>query len=207
MKSNDSKLLILSSPSGAGKSTLARMLRREYSEYEISISHTTRSPRPGEEHGREYYFVSDERFTEMVESGAFAEWAAVHTSRYGTSKSEIDRILSKGASILFDIDWQGTEQLLAVYPHAVGMFILPPSMTELARRLRGRKTDDESEIRVRLGNAREELTHYKLYNHLIINDDLDAAYADIESILNGGEPLRSAPGDNDVKRLIQEEVQ
>jgi guanylate kinase len=200
-------MLILSSPSGAGKTTLARMLRERCPQYEISISHTTRQPRPGEEHGREYYFVSDEQFSQMVSEEAFAEWAAVHTSRYGTSKAEIKRILSQRASILFDIDWQGTEQLLRVYPGAVGIFILPPSMAELARRLRGRKTDDEAEIQVRLGNARTELGHYALYNHLVFNDELDAAFADIESILHSGAAVRSAPTLNDVRRLIQEEVQ
>jgi guanylate kinase len=206
MNSERPELVILSSPSGAGKSTLARMLKERFPEYEISVSHTTRKPRPGEVHSRDYYFVDDAAFTRMVDERLFAEWAAVHTSRYGTSKAEIERILTSGSSILFDIDWQGTEQLLTVYANAISIFILPPTMRELADRLRGRKSDDEAEIRVRLGNAREELSHFDLYDHLITNDDLNAAFADIESILNTGAPAQQAPTADDVHRLIQEDL-
>ncbi len=199
-------LLILSSPSGAGKSTLARMLRERHPRYQISVSHTTRKPRPGEQNGREYHFVDNATFDEMLERGEFAEWAHVHTSRYGTSKGEIERIHAEGNAILFDIDWQGTEQLLQVYPECDSVFILPPSMTELARRLRGRKTDDEAEIQVRLGNAREELTHFGLYQHLIRNDELELAFADLDAVVTTGKTRRAAPTAADVDELIAEVV-
>jgi guanylate kinase len=200
------KMLILSSPSGAGKTTLARLLRERFPICQVSISHTTRKPRLGEEDGREYHFINDAQFDEMVTAGEFAEWAPVHTSRYGTSKAEVARILGQGNSILFDIDWQGTEQLLATYSAAVGVFVLPPSMDELARRLRGRKTDDEAEIRVRLANAREELRHFNLYHHLIRNDDLDAAFADLAAVALGQTPPRALPTVQDVNQLIEEVV-
>ena len=199
-------MLILSSPSGAGKTTLARKLRARFPEFEVSISHTTRKPRPGEMDGREYHFVDTDQFQTMVDQDLFAEWAHFHTSRYGTSKAEVDRIFGDGKRILFDIDWQGTEQLLKAYPDAMAVFVLPPSMTELAKRLRGRKTDDEAEIRVRLSNAREELRHYTLYQHLICNDDLDAAFADLEALVLGEPTRRSLPTSAEVLQLIEEVV-
>ena len=199
-------MLILSSPSGAGKTTLARKLRERFPAFEVSISHTTRKPRPGEVDGREYHFVDLDRFQSMVEQDAFAEYADVHTSRYGTSKAEVARILGNDKRILFDIDWQGTEQLLKAYPDAMAVFVLPPSMTELAKRLRGRKSDDESEIQVRLSNAREELKHYTLYQHLICNDDLDAAFADLEALVQGQSAARALPTSEDVLQLIEEIV-
>lgn len=182
------------------------MLRERYPQYQISVSHTTRKPRPGELDGREYHFVDNATFDAMLERGEFAEWAPVHTSRYGTSKGEIQRIHAAGSAILFDIDWQGTEQLLKAYPDCVSVFILPPSMMELARRLRGRKTDDEAEIKVRLGNAREELTHYGLYQHLIRNDDLEQAFADLNAVVTTGKTRRAAPTAADVDALIAEVV-
>jgi guanylate kinase len=199
-------MLILSSPSGAGKTTLANMLRARFNDFEVSISHTTRKPRIGEENGREYHFVDDATFDSMVENDEFAEWAHVHTSRYGTSKVEVGRILGRNKRILFDIDWQGTEQLLRAYPDAMAVFVLPPSMTELARRLRGRKTDDESEIRVRLANAREELRRYTLYQHLVRNDDLDAAFADLEAMVLGHATPRPSPTPPTVVALLEEVV-
>jgi guanylate kinase len=199
-------MLILSSPSGAGKTTLANMLRARFGDFEVSISHTTRKARPGEENGREYHFVDDDTFDAMVENDEFAEWAHVHTSRYGTSKAEVARILGRDKRILFDIDWQGTEQLLQVYPDAMAVFVLPPSMTELARRLRGRKTDDESEIRVRLANAREELRHYTLYPHLVRNDELDAAFTDLEAMVLGHATPRTMPTPSNVVALLEEVV-
>ena len=206
MSTDTPDLVILSSPSGAGKTTLSRRLLERFPAYTVSISHTTRRPRPGEEHGREYYFVDDAAFDAMVVADRFAEWAAVHTSRYGTSRAEIDRLLGAGRKIVFDIDWQGTEQLLRRYPDALTVFVLPPSLADLAARLRGRKTDDEAEIRVRLRNAREELGHYALYDHLICNDSLDAAFDDLVQRIQGLAPHRAQPGPADVRRLLSEEI-
>ncbi len=200
------RLLIISSPSGAGKTTLARRLLSEFPDYEVSISNTTRKPRPGEEDGREYYFVSDEEFDRMLAWEMFVEWARVHTSRYGTTRREMIRIWAHGRNILFDIDWQGTETIRAQYDKAVTVFILPPSMEELARRLRGRKTDDEAEIKVRLSNAARELEHYDLYDHMIVNDDLEAAFTDLAAIVRGESPPRTPPTLVDVDRLIAEVI-
>lgn len=201
------RLLIISSPSGAGKTTLARMLLREFPRYEVSISYTTRKPRTSEVHGREYYFVTDEEFDRMLAWDQFVECAQVHTSRYGTRHDELIRIWAAGRDILFDIDWQGTEKISARYDKAATVFILPPSMEELGRRLRGRKTDDEAEIKVRLGNAARELEHYALYDHMIVNDDLDAAFADLAAIVRGEEPPRPSPTLMDVDRLIAEVIE
>lgn len=200
------KMLIISSPSGAGKTTLARKLMAKRPEFEISISHTTRKPRTGERHGREYYFVDDPGFDTMLDTHRFLEWAPVHTSRYGTSKDELVRIFASANNVLLDIDWQGTRQVQWFYPKATSVFILPPSMGELAKRLRGRKTDDEAEITVRLENARKELDHYDLYDHLIVNDDLDAAFADLDAIATSAEPPRPRPALQDVERLLSEVV-
>ncbi|MFT7622899.1 MAG: guanylate kinase [Myxococcota bacterium] len=206
MSSIRPQILILSSPSGAGKTTLARKLRDRRPEFEVSISHTTRKPRKGEEHGREYYFVNNARFDVMLETHQFIEHAAVHTSRYGTAKTELTRIFAARHSVLLDIDYQGTRQVRWAYPKATTVFILPPSMTELARRLRGRKTDDEKEIQVRLANARKELENYDLYDFLIVNDDLDAAFADLDSVTRGAGTVRPQPTLLDVERLLSEEV-
>ena len=198
------RLLIISSPSGAGKTTLARRIMAKIPEYEVSVSHTTRKPRPGEEDGREYYFVSRAEFDRMVAWSSFVEWADVHTSRYGTSQQELIRIWAARRYPLFDIDWQGTQRVLRRYDKALSVFILPPTMDELAKRLRGRKTDDDAEIRVRLGNAARELTHYDLYDHLVVNDDVDAAFEDLLAIVEGRPTPRPAPSYLDVRRLIDE---
>jgi len=200
-------MLIISSPSGAGKTTLARRLMEERPGFEVSISHTTRKPRKGEKHGREYYFVDDDNFDTMLDTHRFLEWAQVHTSRYGTSRDELVRIFAAGHNVLLDIDWQGTKQVQWFYPKATTVFILPPSMDALAKRLRGRKTDDEAEIKVRLENSRKELDHYDLYDHLIVNDDLDAAVADLSAIVATGAAVRPAPSLAEVEQLLSEVVQ
>jgi len=199
-----SQLLIISSPSGAGKTTLCRRLTAEFPRFQLSVSHTTRRPRAGETHGREYYFVDDPTFDAMVDTHQFVEWAQVHQNRYGTARNEIVRIFAADRSVLFDIDWQGTEQVLQRYPKATSVFILPPSMEELARRLRSRATETEESIAVRLRNAARELEHYHLYSHLIINDDLDAAYADLVAVANGQPRSRPAPGLAEVDALLSE---
>jgi guanylate kinase len=139
-------LFVLSSPSGAGKSTIARMLMATDEGLALSVSATTRPIRPGETDGKDYYFVSDERFDEMVANGDFLEWAHVFGHRYGTLKSEVLKVIESGRDVLLDIDWQGTQQLKQVDPDIVRVFILPPSMTELERRLRARGTDSDEVI-------------------------------------------------------------
>ena len=163
---SDFLLLILSSPSGAGKTTLCNRLRGEFPDLRFSVSHTTRKPRPTEVDGREYHFVDEETFAAMVERGEFAEWARVHRNLYGTSKREIE--LARAAcrdgtpcrGVLFDIDYQGARQIRAEYPEAVGVFVLPPSLAELERRLRSRGTEEESVASQRLAAAESEIAHY-----------------------------------------------
>jgi guanylate kinase len=176
-------MLIVSSPSGAGKTTLCNRLRGEFADFRFSVSHTTRSPRPTEVDGREYHFVDRATFDEMVRVGAFAEWARVHDHCYGTSIKEIELARSRFQGVLFDIDFQGARQIRAHYPDAVTVFILPPSLTELERRLRGRGTEDEPTTRRRLANAKQEIAHYGLFDYVVVNDDLEQAYGRLRAVV------------------------
>jgi guanylate kinase len=174
-------LIVISAPSGAGKTTLAQSLVRAHSKIKISVSHTTRPPRPGDEDGKDYYFVDDESFDQMVRDGSFLEWAHVHDHRYGTSKAEVDRLLSEGAHLLFDVDYQGGISIMESYKDAISVFILPPSQEVLSNRLRRRATDTQDVIERRLKNALHEMKHFNRYRYVIINDDLSEAV----TILNG----------------------
>lgn len=175
-------LLVVSGPSGVGKSTVCTRLRAEFPQISLSVSYTTRAPREGEENGVHYHFVSRERFDAMIEEGAFVEWAEVHGNRYGTSFDAIGTQLAKGNSVLFDIDYQGAASLRAVYPHAVTVMLLPPSMDELERRLRGRATDEEEVILQRLKNAMGEIAQSPNFDYLVINDDIASTYDTLRSI-------------------------
>ena len=179
-------LLILSGPSGAGKSTLCDRLLAEFPALRLSVSTTTRAPRGAEEHGVHYYFVTPERFAEMVAADAFAEHATVHGNRYGTSKAVIEEELRAGKSVLFDIDFQGAESLLAYRSDAIAVMVFPPSMEVLERRLRGRGTDSEEVVARRMQAARSEMAHFPSFQHLIINDDLEVAYEELRSIFVAG---------------------
>jgi guanylate kinase len=180
---NDFLLLIVSSPSGAGKTTLCSRLRGEFPDLRFSVSHTTRKPRPTEQDGREYHFVEQPAFEHMVKDGAFAEWARVHGNLYGTSLGEIEKARAEAAGVLFDIDYQGARQIKARLPEAVGVFILPPSLAELERRLRGRATEDEPTTLRRLANARGEIEHYGFFDYVVVNDELERAYGQLRSIV------------------------
>jgi guanylate kinase len=177
-------LVIVSSPSGAGKTTLTRRLLAEFGpQLEFSVSYTTRPMRPGEVDGRDYWFVSPETFGEMVERDEFAEYAWVHQNRYGTAKAPIDAALSAGRDVIFDVDWQGGRHLSERWPQdSLKIFILPPDVDALKTRLRQRATDAPEVIDRRVGKAIEELEHYDEYQHLIVNDDLDRAYALLRAI-------------------------
>ncbi len=175
-------MLIVSSPSGAGKTTLCNRLRKELSGLHFSVSHTTRKPRPNEVNGREYHFVNEDSFQQMLSDGAFVEWARVHGHSYGTARAEIERARAGSSGILFDIDFQGARQVSAHFPDAVSVFILPPSLEELERRLRGRGTEDEETTRRRLANAEREIAHYGLFDFVVVNDELEPAYARLHAI-------------------------
>jgi guanylate kinase len=183
-------LFIVSSPSGAGKSTIARKLLASEPGLEMSVSATTRDPRPGEVDGKDYHFVTIERFREMVAANDFLEWAHVFGHRYGTPKGPVEQALSEGRDVLFDIDWQGAQQL---YQQAGGdvvrVFIFPPSMEELERRLRGRRTDSDEVITARMARAAGEISHWDGYDYVLVNDDADACFSKVQTIL-GAERLK-----------------
>jgi guanylate kinase len=176
-------LIVVSSPSGAGKTTLCRRLIEEFPEVMFSVSYTTRPMRRGEEEGVDYHFVDDPSFDAMIKRGDFAEWAEVHGHRYGTTVVAVRQALEGGRHVLFDIDYQGGRQLKAKFENeAVLVFVLPPSLAELERRLRKRATDAPEVIERRLRMARDELKQYGLYQFLIVNDDLPRAYDRLRAI-------------------------
>ena len=177
-------LVIVSSPSGAGKTTLTRRLLAEHApRLEFSVSYTTRPIRPGEVAGRDYHFVTPDRFEQMVGRGDFAEHAFVHQNRYGTAQAPIEAAIARGNDVIFDVDWQGGAALSARWPEdSLKVFILPPDLKILEARLRQRATDAPDIVQRRLGKAKEELEHFDEYQHLIVNDDLERAYAVLQAI-------------------------
>lgn len=178
-------MYVLSSPSGAGKTTISRALLATNSDLIVSISVTTRSRRPGEVSGQDYFFVDIPTFNEMIQGGDFLEYAKVHDNYYGTPREPVEDALRSGKDVIFDIDWQGTQQLAEIAREdLVTVFILPPSHAELERRLRGRAQDSEEVIRRRLSKAAEEMSHYSEYDYVIINDDIDKAVARAQLILD-----------------------
>ena len=177
-------LIVLSSPSGAGKSTISRLLLETDAEVTMSISATTRPSRPGEVNDVDYHFVDDAEFDRLVEAGEFVEWAPVFGYRYGTPKAPVKQALKDGRDILFDIDWQGTQQLhSAMGEDLVRIFILPPSMAELERRLRSRNTDSEAVIADRMKRAAGEISHWAEYDYVLINRDMDACLGEVRKIV------------------------
>jgi guanylate kinase len=176
-------LYIVSAPSGAGKTTLVRLLLENDPGIRLSISYTTRAPRPGELSGREYNFVDAATFNAMVERGEFLEWAEVHGNCYGTSRPWIEAEMAAGRDVLLEIDWQGAQQVRALFPAAIGVFILPPSPAELQRRLTGRGTDAPEVIARRLAAARDEMRHVTEFDYVIINDTLQQALGDLLAVV------------------------
>jgi guanylate kinase len=181
--SGDFVLLILSSPSGAGKTTLCGRLREEFPALRFSVSHTTRKPRGNEKAGREYHFVDRAAFEKMIREDRFVEWAEVHGNLYGTSLEEIEAARASSEGVLFDVDYQGARQICVRYPDAVTVFILPPSLQELERRLRNRASDDEPTIQRRLAAALGEIEHYGLFRYIVVNDQLEEASKKLKSVV------------------------
>jgi len=185
-------LIVLSSPSGAGKSTLSRMLMESDPGISMSVSATTRPRRPGEEEGVHYHFVDDSEFDRMLSDGEFVEWAPVFGYRYGTPKAPVKEALRDGRDILFDIDWQGTQQLhAAMGEDLVRMFLLPPSMDELERRLQARGTDSDGVISDRMDRAEAEISHWAEYDYVLVNQDAGACLAEIRTIVEAERLKRS----------------
>ena len=177
-------MLVLSSPSGVGKTSLSRRLVSDHPELDLSISMTTRAPRPGEHHGREYFFVSDADFDRHIAAGDFLEWAELHRhQRSGTPRAAVMEALGAGHDVMFDVDWQGARAIAAAAPEdTVRVFILPPSMAEMVRRIHARAGDSDEMIRRRLETAREEFTKWGEYDYVIVNDDFDHAYSELAHI-------------------------
>jgi guanylate kinase len=177
-------LMVLSSPSGAGKTTLARRLIEADAEIAMSVSVTTRPPRPGETDGRDYHFIDDKRFVRMREGGELLEWARVFDNFYGTPRAPVEAAIKSGRDILFDIDWQGAQQLSEKMKHdVVRVFILPPSVTALERRLQRRAQDSVEVVRRRMEAASAEISHWPEYDYVIVNADIDGSLAGLKAIL------------------------
>ena len=177
-------MLVLSSPSGAGKTTLSRRLLEVDPSVALSISFTTRTKRSGEIDGRDYHFIDKPRFNQMVKNGDLLEWAEVFGNLYGTPRNPVETALAAGNDILFDIDWQGTQQLREkVRGDMASIFVLPPSIAELERRLRQRAQDDEPVIKTRMAKAADELSHWAEYDYVVINDEIERAFTDVQTIL------------------------
>jgi guanylate kinase len=177
-------MLVLSSPSGAGKTTLSRRLLEGDPSIALSISVTTRKQRPGEVGGRDYHFIDAARFDAMVERGELLEWAEVFGNRYGTPRALVQDTLARGRDVLFDIDWQGTQQLREKADRdLVSIFVLPPSIPDLERRLRTRAQDSDDVIQARMAKAADEMSHWAEYEYVVINNEIDRAFAEVRSIL------------------------
>lgn len=184
--------IFLSGPSGVGKSTIIRTILARHTDIRLSISCTTRNPRPGEQNGRDYFFISRSSFEDQVSSQCFLEWANVHDNLYGTSLDWVASTEAQGYHVLFDIDVQGVRQAQAQHSPGAYIMLLPPDLATLERRLKGRGTEDSLSLATRLENAREEMRSWKLYDYLVVNDQLDAAIADVESIISAERLRRQA---------------
>ena len=196
-------LIVISAPSGTDKTTLCHMLLEEFPNMEFSISYTTRKPRPGELNGRDYFFVDRKTFERMIEEGDFLEWAEVYGNLYGTSKSQVLKALKEGKDILLDIDTQGALQVKKNFPEAVLIFILPPSLKELERRLKKRGTDDEETIKKRLQIAREEIRKALEYDYIVVNDILEVAFERLRSIITA-EKCRTDRLAGEIEKIVED---
>ena len=176
-------LFIVTAPSGAGKTSLVKALLEHDSQVKLSVSYTTRPPRPGETDGKDYHFVTEQKFLEMLERGDFLESAQVYGNRYGTSQPWIESAMRAGTDILLEIDWQGAEQVRKIFPRAIGIFILPPSLEALLERLKGRGQDSGEVIARRLAAAREDIRHVEQFDYVIINDVFETALQDLIAVI------------------------
>lgn len=183
MTTREGLLFVVSAPSGAGKTSLCRALTDSVENLTHSISYTTRGPRPGETDGRDYFFVTHERFRGMISAGDFAEWAEVHGNLYGTSRRVLEDMSAKGIDVILDIDTQGANQIKSRHGKAVFVFIMPPSLEILEERLRNRRSDHDEEIKRRMRRARDEIKDYEMYDYIIVNRDFERALSELRSIV------------------------
>lgn len=185
------RLFVVSAPSGGGKTSLIRALLERDERVTLSVSHTTRAPRPGEQDGVHYHFVSPDTFEALVDRGGFLEHAHVFDHHYGTGRSAVEARLNEGFDVLLDIDWQGARQVRRNDPSAVSVFILPPSLAELRHRLKARGQDSERTIDRRMRDARSEISHYQEFDHVVVNDVFEEALDDLQSIIRTGAAQRT----------------
>ncbi len=196
------KLFVISAPSGAGKTSLVRSLLSARPNLVVSVSHTTRAPRANEVEGRDYYFVTPAQFSQLVEQHAFLEHATVFGNFYGTGSAQIEHKLASGKDVVLEIDWQGARQVRAARPDCTSIFILPPSRATLEQRLRERRTDNAATIMRRLADAATDMSHYREFEYVVVNDQFELAAREVGSILDGaGATLRS--GRAELEPLIQ----
>ncbi|MFC4348265.1 guanylate kinase [Kordiimonas lipolytica] len=198
----------MSSPSGAGKTTLTRRLLQDDKDVVMSVSATTREPRPGEVDGKDYYFMSHERFDEMVEDDKLLEYATVFGNKYGTPREPVEQALLWGKDVIFDIDWQGTQQLMSSSKaiDLVRIFILPPSISSLESRLKSRGQDSAETIAARMAKAESEISHWAEYDYVLVNDDLEETYADLKAIVRAERYRRERrPGMSEFVRGLMDE--
>ena len=200
-KGKGGSLFVIAAPSGAGKTTLVKALVERNPELRFSISYTTRKQRKTEQHGRDYFFVSEDEFRALREKGELLESALVFDNHYGTSRSQVERHLANGDNVILEIDWQGARQVRESMPGCVSVFILPPSRQELERRLRGRKTDSDAVIERRLRDALGDMSHWDEFDYVIINDDLAEATAELEAVISGRGGKSSRNNPEVVKRI------
>jgi guanylate kinase len=179
------RLFVIAAPSGAGKTSLVRALMEREPGLRFSISYTTRPKRPTEQHGRDYFFVDRDGFERMVAAGEFLEHARVFDNYYGTARAPVEAALAAGQDLILEIDWQGAAQIRAALPECISIFILPPSRDELERRLRGRGTDAEEVIRRRLRDAASDMTHWREFDHVVVNDDFATALGQLQDVVAG----------------------
>tara|TARA_Y100000590_G_scaffold292759_1_gene329617 strand:+ start:145 stop:777 length:633 start_codon:yes stop_codon:yes gene_type:complete len=205
-KGEKSMMFVLSSPSGTGKTTLAKKIAKSNTNFSISISHTTRKPRPNEINGKDYYFVSMEEFEDLIKKENFFEYANIFDNRYGTSKKPVLELLSRGKDVLFDIDWQGTKQLSENKDLSlVTFFILPPNRKILKERLLNRHQRQKEIVEKRMNKFSEEVSHWNEYNYVVVNDDLEECYNKILSIINSEKKGLSQKQDlSDIKNKVNE---
>jgi guanylate kinase len=191
MRGERGKLFVIAAPSGAGKTSLVRALMQRRPTLRFSISYTTRAQRPNERDGHDYFFVDKQQFERMAAAGDFLEHARVFDNYYGTSRSQVERILDASQDVLLEIDWQGAQQIRSTLPECRSIFVLPPSREALEQRLRGRKTDSDEVIARRLRDSLEDLSHWSEFDYIVVNDDFDRATGELEAIVTGqGEHLR-----------------
>jgi len=198
----NNNLFILSAASGTGKTSLAQALVDRLPDVVLSISHTTRAPRPGEKHGEHYYFVTPAEFQAMVDRGEFLEHAEVFGNRYGTARAAVEKLLTRGRRVIFDIDWQGARAIKRVWPQARSIFLLPPSRAALEQRLQGRRQDRPDVIARRMQAAVDEMRHHSEFDFVVVNDDFDHAFADLEAIF-GDKPETRRPLSLDTAALLK----